>query len=121
MAKLTLGGRSGRRLFVIGAAVAAIILALAGMTVSASANPPKATSDVSVAMGRRGSRRSSRKRRNALVAVPGDTFAQSVHGVIGCTGCHTDIIWRVILRRRAPIADRARVFRRDGSSMPQLS
>ena len=93
--KPSLGGRMGRRPFAmgtIGAAVAAVVLALAGMTASASAAALSEGDEQCLAChGAPGLEKQLASGETLSLHIPGDAFAQSVHGVIGCTGCHTDI------------------------------
>lgn len=95
MAKLTLGCRTRRGSYArgaIGAAVAAVVLALAGMTVSASAGSLSESDQQCLGChGSAGMEKHLASGETLSLHIPGNTFAQSVHSVIGCTGCHTDI------------------------------
>ncbi len=93
--KPSLGGRMGLRPFAIrtiGAAVAAVVLALAGMIASASAAAPSEGDAKCLGChGAPGLEKQLANGESLSLQIPGDAFAQSVHSVIGCTGCHTDI------------------------------
>jgi hypothetical protein len=95
VSKLTLGSRTGRGSFAIsaiGAAVAAVILALVGMTVSASAGALSEGDQQCLGChGSAGIEKHLSDGETLSLHIPGNAFAQSVHSVIGCTGCHTDI------------------------------
>ena len=76
----------------IGAAAAAVVLALAGMTGSASAAAPSADDEQCLAChGSPGMEKQLAGGETLSLYIQGDRFAQSVHSVIGCTGCHADI------------------------------
>ncbi len=95
VAKLTLSGRTGRGSFVagaIGGAVAAVVLALAGMSMPASAGALSDGDQQCLGChGSPGIEKHLEDGETLSLHIPGNTFAQSVHGAIGCTGCHTDI------------------------------
>ena len=95
VAKLTLSGRTGRGSFVVGAiggAVASVVLALAGMTVSASAGTLSDGDQQCLGChGSPGIEKHLADGETLSLHIPGNTFAQSVLGAIGCTGCHADI------------------------------
>jgi len=84
-----------RRPFVmgaIGAAVAAIVLGVAGMTAPASAAAPSAADQQCLAChGMAGLEMPLAGGGTLPLHIQGDAFAQSVHSAIGCTGCHADI------------------------------
>ena len=85
-------GRSPFAFGAIGAAVAAVVLALAGMTVSASAAALSAGDKQCLAChGSPGMEKQLAGGETLSLHIEGDGFAQSVHSVIGCTGCHADI------------------------------
>lgn len=76
----------------IGAAAAAIVLALAGMTAPASAAAPAAADQPCLGChGMTGLEMPLASGETLSLHIPGDAFAQSVHSAIGCTGCHADI------------------------------
>jgi hypothetical protein len=89
------GGRIGRRPFAtgtIGAAVAAGVLALAGLAAPASAAALAAGDTQCLAChGMAGLEKPLDNGEKLSLQVPGDGFAQSVHNAIGCAGCHADI------------------------------
>jgi hypothetical protein len=90
--ELTMGSRIGRHPFArgaIGAAVAAAVLALCGMTVSASAAEGDAR--CLTCHGVPGLTKQLADGGNLSLHIAGNEFAQSVHSAIGCTGCHSDI------------------------------
>jgi len=93
--KPSLGGRMGLRPFAmrtIGAAAAAVVLALGGMTASAfAAAPSEGDAQCLGCHGAAGLEKQLASGETLSLQIPGDAFAQSVHSVIGCTGCHTDI------------------------------
>ncbi len=83
----------GRR-FAMGAigAAAATVLAFAGMTAPASAaGPPTADQQCLACHGMPGLEKPLTGGGTLSLHIPGDTFAQSVHSLIGCTGCHADV------------------------------
>jgi hypothetical protein len=76
----------------IGAAVAAVVLALAGMTASASAAALSAGDQQCLGChGMQGLEKPLADGGSLSLHIPGDSFAQSVHSAIGCTGCHADV------------------------------
>jgi hypothetical protein len=76
----------------IGAAVAAIVLALAGMTAPASAGALSAGDGQCLAChGTPGLEKPLANGETLALHIQGDAFGQSVHSAIGCTGCHADI------------------------------
>jgi hypothetical protein len=93
--KRSSGGRMGRGTFAmgtIGAAMAAGVLALAGMIAPAFAAAPSAGDQQCLACHGMAGLQMSLAGGGALpLHIQGDAFAQSVHSAIGCTGCHTDI------------------------------
>jgi hypothetical protein len=95
MAKLSLGGRVGRRLFAMGAigpAAAIVMLAVAGMTAPASAGTLSKDDEQCLAChGSAGMETQLASGETLSLHISGDFFAKSVHSAIGCTGCHSDI------------------------------
>jgi hypothetical protein len=102
--KPSLRGASARGAFATGglrAAAAAVVLSIAGMTGSAlaadpaAAPPPAALSAAdqtclgchSIA----GVEKPLSSGETLSLHIAGDSFAQSVHAALGCTGCHTDV------------------------------
>ena len=76
----------------IGAAVAAVVLALAGMTGSVSAAALSAGDQQCLGChGMPGLEKPLADGQSLSLHIPGDSFAQSVHSAIGCTGCHADV------------------------------
>jgi hypothetical protein len=78
---------------VVGVIVAALVtLHFPGMTARAAEDA--ADQGSAMCLGCHGSAGLEKKLDNAetlSLYIPGDTFAKSVHGGIGCTGCHSDI------------------------------
>ena len=93
MARLSLGGRVGRRLFSMGAigpAVAIVMLAAAGMTAPAFAGTLSKDDQKCLACHQSaGMEKQLASGETLSLHISGDTFAQSVHSMIGCTGCHS--------------------------------
>lgn len=95
MARFSSGGNAGRRLLSIGAigpAAAIVMAAVAGMTAPASAGT--LSKDEEQCLACHGSDRMEKQLANGetlSLHISGDTFVKSVHSVIGCTSCHTDI------------------------------
>ena len=88
-----IAGRTGRGSFAVAAIGAAVaVLALAGMTASASAAALSEPDGQCLAChGAPGIEKPLADGETLTLHVNGDAFAQSVHNVLGCTGCHTDI------------------------------
>jgi len=85
-------GRSPFAIGAIGAAAAAVVLALAGMTMSAFAAAPSAGDTQCLAChGSPGMEKQLAGGETLSLHIESDGFAQSVHSVIGCTGCHANI------------------------------
>jgi hypothetical protein len=95
MARLSLGGRVGRRLFSVGAigpAVAIVMLAAAGMTAPAFAGTLSKDDQKCLACHQSAGMEKQLANGEMLsLRISGDTFAKSIHSVFGCAGCHSDI------------------------------
>ena len=102
--KPSLRGASARGAFATGglrAAAVAVVLSIAGMTGSAlaadpaAAPPPAALSAADQTClgchGMAGVEKPLSSGETLSLHIAGDSFAQSVHAALGCTGCHTDI------------------------------
>ena len=76
----------------MGAAIAAVVLALAAMTGSASAAPLSAADQQCLGChGMPGLEKPLTDGGSLSLHIQGDSFAQSVHGGLGCTACHADV------------------------------
>ncbi|MDE2133586.1 MAG: hypothetical protein KGM97_07605 [Alphaproteobacteria bacterium] len=89
MARFNSGSNVERRLFSIGVVVMA---AVAGMTAFASAGTLSKDEQQCLAChGSAGMEKQLASGETLSLHISGDTFAKSVHGAIGCAGCHSDI------------------------------
>ncbi len=92
MARLSLTDRVERRTFPMGAAVAIMLLAVAGTIIPASAGALSDSDKQCLGCHETaGMEKPLASGETLSLHIPGDTFARSVHSVIGCTGCHSDI------------------------------
>jgi hypothetical protein len=80
----------GRRLSSIGAVVVFALLAAAGMGASAADVSP-ADQKCLACHGSAGMEKPLADGETLSLHIPGDSFAKSVHSIIGCAGCHSDI------------------------------
>jgi hypothetical protein len=97
----------GRNPIAIGAAAAAAVLALAGMIVSApAAAAADADTQCLACHGSPGMEKQLAGGETVSLSIQGDSFAQSVHSVIGCTGCHANIDLASHPPAESPIGDK---------------
>jgi len=80
----------GRRLSSIGTVIVLALLAAAGMSASAADVSP-ADQKCLACHGLAGMEKPLADGETLSLHIQGDTFAKSVHGIIGCAGCHSDI------------------------------
>ncbi len=91
----------------IGAVVVAVVLVLAAMTASASAGALSKGDEQCLACHSMPGLETPLTGGGTLsLHIQGDNFAQSVHSLIGCTGCHADINLVSHPASVKPIADR---------------
>ncbi len=83
-------GRGPFAMGTIGAAVAAVALALAAMTAPAKAAGP-ADAQCVACHGMPGLEKPLADGQKLSLHIDGDTFAKSVHSGFGCTACHSDV------------------------------
>jgi hypothetical protein len=75
----------------IGAAAAAVALALIGMNAPASAEAPSTSDQCLACHGTPGLQKTLDDGDTLSLQIDGDHFGQSVHSALGCTGCHAEI------------------------------
>ncbi|HUC63034.1 MAG TPA: hypothetical protein VMF53_13860 [Alphaproteobacteria bacterium] len=91
----------------IAAFVAALALGLAALAPPASAAAPSKNDQACLAChGSAGLEKHLADGATLSLHIAGDNFAKSVHGAIGCTGCHTDINLATHLSTPKPIASK---------------